>query len=118
MNLLADESVDRPIVEKLRGAGYSVLYVAEIEPGISDEEVLNSANEENALLLTADKDFGELDFRQRRMSLGVVLIRLSGLSAAKKSEIVLSTFKQHNKEFLNSFSVISAGGVRIRKSIG
>ncbi len=62
MNLLADESVDRQVVEKLRESGYSVLYVAELEPGISDQEVLNSANEENAVLLTADKNFGNLKF--------------------------------------------------------
>ena len=117
MNLLADESVDRQVVEKLRESGYSVLYVAELEPGISDQEVLNSANEENAVLLTADKDFGELLFRQRRFSLGVVLIRMAGLSSIKKSDIVVSTFKQHGKEFPNSFSVISPGNVRIRRSI-
>ena len=117
MNLVADESVDLPVVEKLREAGYSVLSVAEIDPGISDEKVLNSANEKKALLLTVDKDFGELVFRQRQLTEGVVLIRLSGLSAIKKSEIVLSTFKKHSKEFLNSFTVISPGGVRIRKAI-
>ena len=117
MNILADESVDRPIVQNLRKAGYSVLYVAEMQPGISDNEVLNSANDKNALLLTADKDFGELHFHQRRLTSGVVLIRLSGLSAIKKAEIVLSTFKQHDKELLNSFSVISAGGVRVRKNL-
>lgn len=117
MIVLADESVDRPIVEALRGAGYSVLYVADMQPGISDHKVLSTATEKNALLLTSDKDFGELHFRQRRLSSGVALIRLSGLSATKKAEIVLSTFKQHGKEFPESFSVISAGGVRIRKNI-
>lgn len=117
MNILADESVDRPIVEKLREAKYSVLYVAEMQPGISDEQVLNSANHENALLLTADKDFGELHFQQRRLSLGVVLIRLSGLSPTKKSEIVLATFKKHGEELFNSFSVITTVGIRVRKTI-
>ncbi len=117
MNLLADDSVDRPIVEELRRAGYSILYVAEIEPGISDDDVLNSANDANAILLTSDKDFGELVFRQRRASFGVVLIRLSGLSAVKKAEIVSHAFQQYSQEFSKSFSVISGGGVRIRRKI-
>lgn len=57
MNLLADESVDGPIVEQLREDSNQVLYVAEFESGITDTEVLRSANQAPALLLSADKDF-------------------------------------------------------------
>jgi Domain of unknown function (DUF5615) len=46
MNLLADESVDRRIVERLRQDGHDVTYVAEMDPGISDETVLQRANEQ------------------------------------------------------------------------
>ena len=59
MNLLADESVQGPIVERLRQVGHHVLYVAEIEVGIADELVLQRGNEQDALLLTGDKDFGD-----------------------------------------------------------
>ncbi len=60
MNFLADENVDSPVVQRLRDDGHEVLYVAEMDPGVSDEEVLAAANDKNALLLKADKDFGEL----------------------------------------------------------
>ena len=60
MNLLADEGVDRPIVEMLRQNGHTVLYIAEMSPSISDDLLLDTANEHNALLITLDKDFGEL----------------------------------------------------------
>ena len=116
MNIVADENVDHPIVEALREAGHSVSYVAEMESGISDERVLSSANEEKAILITADKDFGELYFRQHRLSTGVVLLRLSGLSGTKKSEIVCSTFKNHGKELRNSFAVVTPAGIRIHPS--
>jgi hypothetical protein len=43
VNLLADEDVDGPVVERLRQDGYAVLYVAEMEPGISDEAILRKA---------------------------------------------------------------------------
>ena len=66
MNLLADESVDRQVVERLRQDGYAVLYIAELEPSIPDDVVLKRANETAALLITADKDFGELVFRKGR----------------------------------------------------
>jgi predicted nuclease of predicted toxin-antitoxin system len=66
MNILADESVDRQIVERLRQDGHEVLYIAEMEPSIEDDLVLERANERSALLVTADKDFGELVFRDKR----------------------------------------------------
>ena len=72
MNFLADESVDKPVVEALRKKGYLVGYGVEMEPGISDDVVLDLANKGKALLLTADKDFGELVFRLKRLSSGVV----------------------------------------------
>ena len=68
MNILADESVDQQIVEQLRRAGHQVIYIAETEPGISDTEVLGLASRKSSLLLTADRDFGELVFRQKLIS--------------------------------------------------
>ena len=114
MNFLADESIDRQIVVALRDEGYIVGYIAEMAPGISDDVVLETANREGVLLLTADKDFGELVFRLRRLSSGVILVRLSGLSPAKKAEIVVSIFKKHFNELMEAFSVITQMGIRIR----
>lgn len=114
MNLLADEGLDRQIVERLRRDGHEVAYIAEMEPGITDEAVLERANERTALLVTADKDFGELVFRAGRLSSGgVVLIRLAGLSAERKAEIISGAFHERGAEFAHCFSVISPGRVRI-----
>lgn len=68
MNLFADEGVDKPIVVALRDAGYRVWYVAEMSPSLSDEEVLAATRRVDALLLTADKDFGTLVFRLQRLT--------------------------------------------------
>ena len=115
MNLLADESVDRQTVERLRQEGHNVLYIAEMEPGIQDDLVLTRANERNALLLTADKDFGELVFRQRLINYGVVLLRLAGLSPETKAGIVADVLRDRAAELTQAFSVISPGMVRIRR---
>lgn len=114
MNFLADEGIDRQIVDSLRKEGYIVNYVAEMEPGISDDYVLELANRERAILLTADKDFGELVFRMKKLAAGIVLVRLAGLSPAKKAEIVVSIINQHLQELLEAFSVITPTGIRIR----
>lgn len=58
MRFVADECVDGAIVARLRADGHEVAYVAEFGPGSGDEGVLDTANETDALLLTADKDFG------------------------------------------------------------
>ncbi len=118
MNLVADESVDRQVVDRLRQDGHRVWYVAEMEPGIPDDAVLETANREGALLLTGDKDFGELVFRQRRATLGVVLIRLAGLSPERKATVVASSIERHAEQLEGGFAVITPGMVRLRRSTG
>ncbi|MEH2373786.1 DUF5615 family PIN-like protein [Nostoc sp.] len=115
MKFLGDENLDWQIVERLRFDGHEVLYIVEMEPGIGDDEVLTLANSEGTILLTSDKDFGELVFRLRRIAAGVVLIRLFGLSPDDRAEIIANAINQHADELLGAFTVISSKSIRIRK---
>ena len=115
MNLLADESVDKPIVDRLRQDNHSVRYIADLDPSIDDNAVLHQANQNSALLITADKDFGELIFRMGQIHAGVVLLRLAGLSAETKARTVSTVFADRGHELLSAFSVISPGKIRIRR---
>lgn len=115
MNLLADEGVERQIVERLRQAGHGVWYIAEMEPGIDDDVILAQANARQALLITLDKDFGELVYRQGLIHSGVILLRLAGLSLETKASLVAQVIQQRGPEMVQAFSVISPGIVRIRK---
>ena len=117
MNLMADECVDRQIVDYLRNEGHEVIYTAEVSPSISDDALLERANQKEALLVTSDKDFGELVFRQNCISSGVLLLRLAGLSQIEKARIISSVIRNHSKELPQSFTAVSAGMVRIRKRI-
>jgi predicted nuclease of predicted toxin-antitoxin system len=117
VNLFADESVDWPIVERLRQDSHDVIYVAELAPSITDDEVLRDANGRSAVLVTADKDFGELVFRQGAVHSGVVLLRLAGLTNATKGEIVAEVCRFRGAELIGSFAVISPGQVRIRRRL-
>jgi predicted nuclease of predicted toxin-antitoxin system len=114
VNLVADEGVDRAVVERLRQDGHDVLYIAELSPGILDEEVLSYANARSAPIVTTDKDFGEMVFRQNLVSSGVVLLRLSGLANSTKAEIVAAICRQHGSELHGKFSVVTPGQFRIR----
>ena len=100
----------------LRRDNHDVLYVAEMESGIADETVLQRANEHGALLITEDKDFGELVYRQHLIHLGVVLLRIMGLASSTKASLVSKAFQEHGEEMPNAFTVISPSALRIRKS--
>jgi predicted nuclease of predicted toxin-antitoxin system len=117
MILLADENVDAPIVAALRAAGHHVAYVRDLDPGIDDHTVPALANADNALLLTSDKDFGELVFRRHLVHAGIVLYRLAGLSMQRKSRIIVDAFAAHGHEMRGRFSLITAGHIRIRTTI-
>lgn len=112
---MCDEGVDRPIVDALRAAGHDVTYVAEQSPGVRDEDVLHQAAQEARVLVTADKDFGELVFRQDRLHSGVVLVRLHGLAPSEKAQIAVAAIAEHGSELVQSFAVLEKGRIRIRK---
>ena len=116
MKLIADEGVDQPIVSALRTEGFEVTYYAETNSGSMDEDILSHAQNTHTLLLTCDKDFGELVHRNRMVTAGVLLIRLAGLSASKKSQLVIDAIRDHGSEMLGKFAVIAPGQLRIRQS--
>jgi len=114
MDFVADESVDRIIVERLRQDGHVVVYVAELDSGLSDDLVLTDANARGAVFITADKDFGELVYRLGRAHHGVILLRLAGLSAEAKQSAVGDAVRNHLADLPGKFSVVLPGSVRIR----
>jgi predicted nuclease of predicted toxin-antitoxin system len=114
VRIVADEGIDKQIVDALRKGGFSVVYFAEEAPGSVDPDVLALASEPDVLLLTSDKDFGELVFRQRLASAGIVLLRLHGVSVTSKAAAVLTALNTHGPEMAGAFTVISPGLLRIR----
>jgi predicted nuclease of predicted toxin-antitoxin system len=77
-------------------------------------EVFRLANDQNAILLTADKDFGAIVFQQRRVTSGVVLIRLHGMSSEHKAELVADLFDKHSERLRHAFTVLTPDNIRIR----
>ena len=115
MKLLADEGVDKPIVIALRNAGFDVGSILETNQGAEDEFILSIAYTQQRILITQDKDFGELVYRLKQVHTGVILIRLQGYSPDAKAEIVSALLLKHSEELVNSFTVIQPNAIRIRK---
>lgn len=115
MNFLADEGIDRQIVDRLRAGGHEVYYAAESAPATPDDHLLQYANEHHAIVVTSDKDFGELIYRMGRAHAGVILLRVAGLSADAKCDHVLTVLRERAAEIPGAFTVITPGAVRIRR---
>lgn len=114
MKLLADENMARQIVDRLRQEGHAVTFVAEAASGSDDKDVLSLAHQQGAILLTDDKDFGDLVVLQRRPSAGVILIRLEGMPPAERAELVAGVIRTRAGELPGAFTVIKRQTVRIR----
>ena len=117
MNFIADESVDAPVVRLLRENGHAVECVWEYGAGLPDDEVLRRANQNGAVLITADRDIGELVFRLGQAHHGVLLVRLAGVAPTLKAAIVADAVAQHGDDMNGAFSVVSPGVVRIRREV-
>lgn len=115
MKILADEGVDKPIVDLLRVSGFDVHYILETNGGIADDEVLQIANDEKRILLTQDKDFGEMVFRMQKVHLGIILIRLGFAVSTEKAKLINQVFLDYGERLLNTFTVIQPNAIRIRK---
>jgi len=115
MKFLIDESVEKPIVDWLRDQKYDVTYVTESSPAITDEEVIKIANSESRILITNDKDFGELIFRQGRITQGILLIRASNEESSNKIRLVKEVLKKVKNKLRGNFIVVNEAGIRIRK---
>ncbi len=115
MILLADENIDRGIVERLRSDGHAVDWIAEVSPSVSDEDVLGRAVSIGAVLVTEDKDFGELVYRRGLSHAGVLLVRLEGLDNAAKAEVVSQAVRDNATELRGAFAVVSHDVVRLRR---
>lgn len=111
--IVADESVDFRIVIQLRKTGLTVYSVSEQQPSLKDEMVLSIACDNEALLLTEDKDFGELVFRLQLPHRGILLIRIA--ERELKISSVVETVSRHYNEMLDKFSVINETKLRIKE---
>jgi predicted nuclease of predicted toxin-antitoxin system len=114
MTIVADESVDFGIIKLIRSLGIEVLSIVEISPGIKDEEVIIIALKNQCLLITEDKDFGELTYRLKLEHKGILLIRLSGLQRKERINMVADLIIAHFDKLCNNFSVLDNRGIRIK----
>lgn len=116
MRLLADESCDFAVVRALRSAGHDVLAVAEISPRADDIRVIALTIRENRVLITEDKDFGQLVYADKRASGGVLFIRFPARIRRRLPQAVVDLVNQNGERLIGAFVVVQPGRTRVGRS--
>ncbi len=115
MRFLANENFPVPSVHSLRQAGYDVLAIIEESPGIEDSEVLARAVSDKRLILTFDRDYGELIYRLGLSPpSGVVYLRYQPLNPVEPAQQLLMLLQVEKLQFEGRFTVVERGQVRQR----
>jgi predicted nuclease of predicted toxin-antitoxin system len=111
---LIDECVDANLATLLHESGHDVVYMYEIAPREADTEVMNRAERETRLLLTEDKDFGDLVFRQARQVPGIVLLRIDPSRRSLKGPRLLAAIEHFGDALFGRYTVIEEARFRSR----
>ena len=114
MRWLADECVDAPLVARLREAGHDTVYLAEAAPSAVDTDIVALAQREGRLLLTEDKDFGDLVIRRRAAVPGLVLLRIDPRQRHLKWARVEAAIARYGDLLLGRYTVVEESRFRSR----
>lgn len=115
LRLLVDVGVGKKVEKWLKEHGCDVKSIREINPRMPDKEILKIAVSEKRLVVTMDKDFGELVYNSGLLHGGVLLLRLEDATSDKKLKIVSKIMEKYSDRLTDAFSVFKNGKVRIRK---
>ena len=114
LKFLADECCDAGLVVSLRKEGHDVLYVAEAQPGSSDDAILGQAYRDGRILLTEDKDFGELVYHLKKPAIGIMLIRIQVEERQIKWPRVKRLIEDYADRVPGHFVIVEAEKFRFR----
>ena len=113
MRLLANENFPLDAVEALRAVGYDVAWIREDSRGTSDENILLRAQQENRIVVTFDKDFGELAFRSKLPAdSGVILFRITPKSSQYIAQVAVQALASRDN-WAGHFSVVEDSRIRM-----
>lgn len=111
MRLLLDSCISRFAVEALRENHYHVVWIPEEGADPGDTQILNRAFQEKRVLVTADKDFGDLVFVFQQPH--PAIIRLVNLKAKAQASAIYMVLERYNND-LSNYPLITVDDKRIR----
>ena len=118
MRLLVDVGVGRSVERWLASQGQDVVAVRDLDARMSDAAILALAVRERRLVITMDKDFGEMIFRSGKEHAGVLLLRLEDAPSEKKLQVVRHLFTLYGDSLPGRFCVYQRDRLRVREARG
>lgn len=115
LKFLADVGVGKKVEDFLYKSGYDVLPVRKINPRMSDSEIIGIAAKDNRIIITMDKDIGELVYNSDLIHKGILLLRTENCSGDKKAKILSEILIKYSSELEDNFCVFSKDRLRIRR---
>lgn len=115
LKLLIDVGVGIKVEAWLKLKNYDLRSIRDLDPRMADLEILKIAMYEKRLIITMDKDFGELIYKSKWPHSGVLLLRLEDERSGEKIKILDAILKNYSTEIINKFSVFKNGRLRIRQ---
>ena len=115
MKFLVDVGVGRGVEDFLKESGFDVKTVRDIDPKAKDSEILQIAANERRMIVTMDKDFGDLVYRSGKRHTGILLLRLEAATGDQKVKVVEQIIRVFKKEIKNRFCVYQDDRLRIKK---
>jgi predicted nuclease of predicted toxin-antitoxin system len=112
MKLLVDAHIGRLIVDFLESLGNDVLRASSFPPKTSDEEILRVAARDDRIIMTSDKDFGELVFRQHETAPGVLLLRIDVRTERQRLDVLQKFWSCIEPAAAGHFVVVTSKTVR------
>jgi predicted nuclease of predicted toxin-antitoxin system len=114
MKFLADENLEYSIILFLREKDIDIVAVRDIMKGASDSEIIKYAFDNKLVIITSDKDFGELTFRLQKPNHGIILLRFPEDNTIEKTNILWTAIKKLASDVITKFVVVEKNSIRIR----
>lgn len=116
MRFLVDECAGSKVADWLREQQHEVFSVFDEARGAEDDVILDKAFAENWILITADKDFGDMVYRQRLPHRGVIFMRLDDQRAVAKITVLKSLLETYSEQLVDHFVVVTETKVRFARN--
>jgi predicted nuclease of predicted toxin-antitoxin system len=113
--IIIDENVDQSLVTKLKDYTTNVISIRDEHPGISDQDVIMIAKSNKGLVITEDKDFGELVFSHNLRGCSVMLLRYDKSDLAQMEHNIFKALQYYKNQKGHMFMTITGKKIRIRK---
>ncbi len=112
IKFLANVNVEKPLVDFLDEKGFDIKWVTNIDKRMPDTRVCEIANKEQRVIITNDKDFGEIVFLQKKTTYGVILLRIKGQNSSEKIILIEKLLDKYPDKIADHFVIVTKEKIR------